>query len=82
MIRRKNKNLEIMFEYTNEKLSEITFWDLTDVNDKTGYTKSKRGLKKALNDINKKWNDNTTFKDILTILDKNNIKYRTYYGLD
>lgn len=81
-IRIKNKNLELMFEYTNERLSEITFWDLTDVNDKTGYTKSKKGLKNALNDINKIWDEKTTFKDILIILDKNNVKYHTYYGLD
>ena len=82
MIRRKNENLELMFEYIDGKLSEITFWDLKDVNDKTGYTKSKRGLKAALNDINNAWSEQTTFKDILTILEKNNIKYRTYYGLD
>ena len=81
-IRRKNKNLDLMFEYTNGRLNEITFWDLTDVNDKTGYTKSKKGLKNALNDINKTWNDQTTFKDILIILDRNSVKYRTYYGLD
>lgn len=82
MIRRKNNNLELMFEYTNGRLSEITFWDLKDINDKTGYTKTKRGLKNALNDINKTWNEQTTFKDILNILDNNKIKYRTYYGLD
>ena len=81
-ITKKNKNLKIMYEYVNGRLSEITFWDLTDINDKTGYTKSKRGLKNVLNDINGIWSEQTTFKDIINILDKNSMKYRTYYGLD
>ena len=81
-ITKKNKNLQIMYEYVNGRLSEITFWDLADINDRTGYTKSKRGLKNVLNDINRIWSEQTTFKDIINILDKNSMKYRTYCGLD
>lgn len=72
----KNDNILVIFE------NDITVYDLKDINDITAYTKTKRNLKKCWDDIEKLFNDNTKFNDIINNFGKYNIRYHRYCGLD
>lgn len=77
-----NNNILIEVEYKNNKIEEITMYKLHDVNERTTYTKSKRGLNKALEEIKASFNDDTKYNDILNIFEKYNIRYHSYCALD
>lgn len=67
----------------SELHKSITGGDKTDPNnDPSFYTKSKRGLKKAWEEIENKFTNETKFGDITTILMKTNIDYRQYCARD
>lgn len=76
-LRLKNENIIIIYDER-----DITVYKLQDINETTAYTKSKRGLKKCWQEINKTFNNNTTFNDITNMFGKYNLKYHRYCGLD
>lgn len=72
----KNKNVIAEFE------GDITIYQLNDPNETTAYTKSKRNLKKCWEEIQKTFNDQTQFNDIIKIFIKYEIKFNRYCAMD
>jgi hypothetical protein len=68
--------------------TDITFYDLKDVwNDYKGFTQNKRGLNKATAFIkqiaqDERLKDDIKMGDVVTILEKFNLKPHTYCGMD
>ena len=73
------KNSEIMISFEDK---DITMYKLQDINETTLYTTSKRNLTKAINEIKATFNDITSWQDIVAILNKYDMKYRRFCGLD
>ena len=62
--------------------NDITVYDIKDINETTAYTKTKRNLKKCWQEIEKTFNNDTKFNDVINLFGKYNIRYHRYCGLD
>ena len=66
----KNNNIVVsFFEKRDYQKPYIIVRDINNFDEYTAYTRNVRNIKKAWNDIQKLFNDTTSFSDILNILD-------------
>lgn len=79
----RNENVSVLIEYRQDgKIRDITVYDLTDVNEWTTYTTSRRGLKEAEKLIEERFDENSKHNDIYSIFRECNLKTHSYCGLD
>lgn len=79
-----NKNCHVTFEEESGGMRKhISGADLTDSNNLPSfYTNNVRGIKKAISEIEKSFNDNTTMYGLIDICDKYNLKPHSYCAMD
>ena len=67
----------------DEGQQELYFADRTDpFNEPRGYNQKVRGLKKAVEFLDKNFNNNYTMYGIITALDQFNLQIHTYCAMD
>jgi len=76
------RNENVYFEYRPEQ-GEVSFRDLKDYyNETSGFNKSKRGLKKAVEEIAANFTPETKFWHIVETFTRNKIRVHTYCAMD